>query len=376
MNEGTNNTDIIRSCRGAAMTETALLCFFIYVPVLMMVIVWGDMTLDKERAHIAASYMAFKSESVDEDSLRDNFFPFADGSSDPTGSVRRVSMDPAEDDRAAEGPEFTLPSSRTGDYSGSSPEFDLQYKLYSLAIGDAHVTQEMQKGSGGGMEFVNEVERIQNDVTRYLTENDIVPMEAPEEGMMTIGEGSAEDDVVIETGFDSRAYTEYVSTLVRIMNGEWGGMGETMPRMESMAALETTFQSPFLSELEREESAPARGQESEQYAGSGPFPRVGGQPGFRMQFGQPESLEKDDDSFHTGYTYLRNPDARPDADAPWEYVGGLSSELFEYSDTGARLVDMGQETSLSSERKETGDDGIDDMRYLEAGDPRPSEWRE
>ncbi|MFW6280026.1 MAG: hypothetical protein ACOC2T_03280 [Planctomycetota bacterium] len=63
----------INNRRGAAMVETALLCFFIYVPVLMMVIVWGDMTLDKQRAHMSAAYRAFKGEEADEDEVRQVF---------------------------------------------------------------------------------------------------------------------------------------------------------------------------------------------------------------------------------------------------------------------------------------------------------------
>ncbi|MDP6439981.1 MAG: hypothetical protein QGH74_10130, partial [Candidatus Brocadiia bacterium] len=72
--------------RGAAMTETALLCLFVYAPVLMMVIIWGDMSLDKERAHVAAAYMAFATEPLGDADLVEQFFPTATGASDATRS--------------------------------------------------------------------------------------------------------------------------------------------------------------------------------------------------------------------------------------------------------------------------------------------------
>ncbi len=378
MSKTANRTGFVHSRCGAAMTETALLCFFIYVPVLMMVIVWGDMTLDKERAHIAASYMAFRSESVDESSLRSKFFPFADGSADPTGSVRRVMMNPGEDDRAAEGPEFTLPSTSAGDYSDDPPDFDLQYKLFSIAVPNTHVTKKLTT-QGGSMGWQYQVHFDDNEITSYLRKRDedlpveqIIALEMPDSVGGTVG---SQPNFEFDTAAESRAYTEYVRVLTDVFNGQWGAMDDTMPRLESMASLETTFQSPFLSELEREESAPSRGRESEQYAGSGPLPKVGGQPGFRMEFGPDEDVDKeaesgDDDSFETGYSYLRNPDAQPNADRPWEYVGALSDDiLFAYPETGARLKDMGRTSPLSTERHETGDD---DMSYLETGDPRPS----
>ena len=363
---------LVSGRRGAAMTETALLCFFIYVPVLMMVIVWGDMTLDKERAHAAAAYMAFREESVDTAALRNQFFPGSGGGADPTGSVRTVEMDPSEDDRAEPGPEFELPGSQSGDYSGEPPEFDLQYKLYSLAVGNAHVTRELQPLPDGGIGFVSRVERIRTDVSDYLIEHGIVRFSGWDEAEVAqeLGEAGPDDMLQIDTGFSSRDYTEYVRTLTDVFNGQWGVMDNTMPRRESMAALETTFRSPFLWELERQETSPARGRSEEPYLASGPLPRVGGEPGFRMRFGPGEERELADDSFETGYTYLRNSDARPDADQVWEDVHAVSPDLFDYPATGVRMADMGNHTPLTTERTAVGEA---DMVFLNAGDPRPTE---
>jgi hypothetical protein len=282
-------------------------------------------------------------------------------------------MNPGEDDRAAEGPEFTLPSTPAGDYSGDPPDFDLQYKLFSIAVPNTHVTKKLTT-QGGSMGWEYQVHFDDNAITKYLRENDIVTLEMPGSVGGTVG---SQPDFEFDTAAESRAYTEYVRVLTDVFNGQWGAMDDTMPRMESMASLETTFQSPFLSELEREESAPSRERESEQYAGSGPLPRIGGQPGFRMEFGPDKDVDKEaengneDDSFETGYAYLRNPDARPNADRPWEYVGALSDDgLFAYPETGARLKDMGRTSPLSTERNESGEDH---MSYLESGDPRPNE---
>ena len=348
--------------RGAAMTETALLCFFIYVPVLMMVIVWGDMSLDKERAHVATAYMAFREDTVDENDLVDRFFPFAGGQSDPTGSVRTVEMNPAEDDRTESGPEFDLPRSG-GDYRpDEAPEFDLQYKLFNLAMGHVHVTRSLE-AVGGGVEFVEQIHREQTDVSRYLSENGIVPFDQDAIPSDLTGGGG-------NTPVDFRSYTEYVRSLTDVFNGEWEVTGDRMPRRESLAFLETTFRSPFLWELEREETGARRQRRQEDYVGGRRLPRIDGEPGFRMRFGPGEERELGDDSFRTGYTYLRDSEVRPSADHLWEDVGELSSELFEYPETDARLAEMGSTPSMSAERDAMGESH---MRYLTPGDPRPVE---
>jgi hypothetical protein len=92
-----------------------------------------------------------------------------------------------------------------------------------------------------------------------------------------------------------------------------------------------------------------------------------------MRFGPGEERELADDSFQTGYTYLRNTDARPNADALWEDVHGVSPDLFEYSNTGVSMADMGRTPSVSAERNALGQDH---MRYLTPGDPRPVEEEE
>ena len=186
-----------RSRRGAAMTETALLCLFIYAPLLMMVIVWGDMALDKERAHAAASYMAFSPERVDDSTLAAMFFPTATGVSDATLSVRSVA---AEADELVEGPLYTLPRSGS-DYNGAPPPFDLQYKLYSLAVGKVQVTHELQPFPDGTVGFVAQWRRIQDDVSRYLVQNDIVRLGPLFAGPVEVPAG---ETLPIETGTVSR----------------------------------------------------------------------------------------------------------------------------------------------------------------------------
>jgi hypothetical protein len=350
------------------MTETALLCFFIYVPVLMMVIVWGDMSLDKERAHVAAGYMAFREDGIDPDELQDRFFPFAGGQPDPTGSVRTVEMNPGEDDLAIPGPEFELPGAG-GDYSPEdAPEFDLQYKLFNLAMGHVRVTRSLE-AVDGGVEFMEDVHREQTDVSRYLSENGIVPFD--QDAIPTdLPGGPVGAPRDLETGVDSREYTEYVRSLTDVFNGDWEVTGNRMPRRESAAFLETTFRSPFLWELEREETGAGRNRAQEAYVGGRQLPRVGGEPGFRMRFGPGEERELGDDSFRTGYTYLRNSEVRPSADNLWEDVGELSEDLFNHPETDARLVDMGRTPSMSAERDAMGESH---MLYLTPGDPRPVE---
>ncbi|MFW5923873.1 MAG: hypothetical protein ACOCSQ_05780, partial [Planctomycetota bacterium] len=273
----------INNRRGAAMVETALLCFFIYVPVLMMVIVWGDMTLDKQRAHMSAAYRAFKGEETDEDEVRQVFFPGATGRADATGAVRSMDMDPLNQPHLRRGPEYTLPSNRTGDYSSSQePDFDIQYKLYSMALGHVAVTRELQTRPDGSIGVVFEVQQEGNKVSKSLVDEGIVDINLDD--LEVDSAGGSGGGLEIEMPGDPRNYTDYAVMLKRILNGEWGAMGNALSRRESVVALNTRFNSPFLTELERE-STLADSPEEADYVGGEPLPRVGGQPGFEMQFG-------------------------------------------------------------------------------------------
>ncbi len=339
------------------MTETALLCFFLYVPTLMMVIIWGDMTLDKERAHAASSYMTLRNEPIDDAVLVGQFFPTATGASDATRSVRSVAV---EADDLAPGPTYTLPVP-SGDYEGQPPPFDLQYKLYSLAAGEVHVTFELQAMPDGTMQFVGHWRRIEDEVARYLRLNQIVNVGQFPEGTIDLPAGQVLD---LETEADSRHYTHYVDTLTDLFNGRWdasgtwagGTMGNAPPTLESRAGLRTRFTSPFLWELERERfRGPAREQDYLDLR----LPRLQGEPGFEMHFGATD-LVPQDDSFKGGYAYLDNPDARPNADRLRNDLYELSSAIFEHQ--GQAIHEMAD--PLSSER------GEGDLRFLTPGDPR------
>lgn len=351
------------SRRGTAMTETALLCFFIYAPVLMMIIIWGDMTLDKERALVAASYMAFSTQPLDDADLVERFFPTATGMSDGTQSIRSVSV---EDDTAIDGPVFTLPSSRTGDYSaaGEPPEFDLQYKLYSLAVGRVHITYNLQAMPNGTVGFMATAQRIQNEAGQYLSREGIVQLADIPTNLGTFAAGQMLD---LETDADSMAYTYYVATLTDLFNGRWnasgvsagGVMGNTAPSLESRVGIRTRFTSPFLWDLEREASLGASGEDH--YVDL-KLARVGGEPGFEMHFGS-RDLVSEDDSFRTGYTYLRNPQTQIDASRLRNDFYELSDQIFEYN--GQKIHEM--DDPLSREK------GGDHLLFLSPGDPRPSQ---
>jgi len=343
--------------QGAAMTETALLCFFLYVPMLMMVIIWGDMTLDKERAHAASSYMAFSREAIDDDMLVDEFFPTATGASDATRSVRTVAV---EADDAAPGPTYTLPVP-SGDYEGDPPPFDLQYKLYSLAAGEVHVTFELQAMPDGTMQFVGHWRRIEDEVAKYLRVNQIVKVGQFPEGTIELPVG---EELDLETGGNSTEHTYYVDALTDVFNGRWdaggtwagGTMGYAPPTMESRAGLRTRFTSPFLWELERERF---RGPAKEADYIDLNLPRVGGEPGFEMHFGATD-LVPQDDSFKGGYTYLGNPDAKPSGERLRCDLYELSRTIFEHE--GQAIHEMPD--PLSSER------GEGHTRFLTPGPPR------
>jgi hypothetical protein len=347
--------------RGAAIVETAILCLFLYAPILMMVIIWGDMNLDKERAHAATSYMAFAGRPLDNASLVEQFFPDAMGLSDATLSVRSVAVE-ADDEN--EGPFYSLLSGAS-DYGGRPPEFDLQYKLYSLAAGEVHVTYELQAMPDGTVGFVAQINRIEDEVARYLTQkgrysaDPIVNIGPVPGGSFTVPVG---EELNIETGGASTVYTPYVETLTDIFNGRWdaggervgGIIGNAAPTMESRAGIRTLFKSPFLLELEQ----PLRGGRAD-VSESLNLPRVAGEPAFEMHFGATQFVPEDD-SFRGGYTYLRNPMARLDAERLRSDLYELSPRVFNYQ--GHKIYEMVE--PLSSER------GEQDRRFLEPGDAR------
>jgi hypothetical protein len=336
------------------MIETAFLCLFVYAPVMMMVIIWGDMSLDKERAHVAAAYMAFARQPMTDAELVDQFFPGATGERDATHSVRNVAV---LQDETADGPVYTLPQS--SDYPGGEPPpHDLQYRLYSLGVGELHVLIEIQFLPDGRPAFVARVEHDDDDVSRYLTQNEIVNVGGwPTDPIVQpIDDG----DIRIDTDANAGEYTYYVKTLTDLFNGEWnagafpagGAIGNAAPTMESTVALRTRFQSPFLSDLERSDFGVHEGPDLN-------LPRIGGEPGFEMQFG-PDDSGTDDDSFRTGYTYVRNSAAQLD-------LVRLRTDLYELSDVifdrdGRQIHQMPQPLS--------GEAGPEHTAFLTPGDPR------
>ncbi|MDP6107151.1 MAG: hypothetical protein QGI33_01805 [Candidatus Brocadiia bacterium] len=334
--------------RGAAMTETALLCLFLYAPVLMMVIIWGDMSLDKERAHVAAAYMAFATEPLGDADLMKQFFPTATSASDATRSVRSVAV---EVDEAVEGPLYTLPDSYSDYPGGWVPPHDLQYRLYGLAFGEWRILWELQPMPDGTLEMVPRMQRSADEVATYLNDNDIVNV-----GALPYDPAEATDTPAI-----SSDYTHYVEALTDMFNGPWAAGGgvpgraipNAAPTLESQAGLRTRFLSPFLWELEREPLG--RGEPDLD------LPREGGAPGFEMHFGASASTP-DDDSFKTGYTYLRNPAAGMSSDADISLLGHLYSLSYRMFDrNGLQVYNM--PVPLSIERG--------DADVLKPGDFRP-----
>jgi len=341
--------------RGIAMTETALLCFFLYVPVLMMVIIWGDMTLDKTRAHIAAAYVAFSGREPDTSELQNVFFPGADDREDGLGAIRSARV---EDSRLTAGPRYELPHTRTGDYSVEHPpDYDLQYRLYSMAMGHMWVTPRVDV-FGGEVNMRYRIHQTRSSMARYLSANRIVSIGS----LPRTIDAEAGETVEIDTGVDSRAYTAYVEVLTNMLND--GLTGGPMPRGESEVVWSTRLRSPFFRELEREYDRPGR---------AGGLIGDGLPDFFEMQFGPPDLLRdpwRDDDSFHTGYAYLRN---APLPAYGYHLLGDLgrigddgvlpeTREMFRKTVEG-RDINPGNMPMAHSEFE-------DHTMFLEPGDPR------
>ncbi len=350
--------NFVRENGGLAMTETALLCFFLYVPVLMMVIIWGDMTLDKTRAHVAAAYSAFSGTAADTPQIQEVFFPGADGREDGLGQRRSAFV---EDIELSAGPEFRLPETRAGDYSTEHvPEHDLQYRLYSMAMGHMRVTTHTVF-DGGEVGLEHQIHQSRSQMARYLSEQGIVRIGS----LPSTIRADPGEDVDIDTGADSRAYTRYVEVLTKMLNDAL--TGGTMPRGESTAVLNTRMRSPFFRELEREEDLVG-----------GPRDLIGdGLPlFFEMQFGPPDQLLspwREDESFHTGYAYLRNEPLRGYGGRPLlENLGNIgagavltgSREMFSETVEGRDINPGNMPVALSESQ------GPDHIRFQQPGDPR------
>jgi len=342
--------------KGTAMTETALLCFFLYVPILMMVIVWGDLTLDKERAQAAAAYMAFAPASIEDQTLREEFFPGATGAPDATLSRRAAGV---LTDRISPPPPYTTVGPNALD-----PEMDVQAALFSMAIGEISSSLDWVQSPSGGWELTPVVRTWRDETARYLIENEIVAgFELPRELYVEPGEPAE-----LSTGTSAaRSPTEYALTVTRALNGRWarfaGGLTpDSSPLYLSEAGLWTSYRSPYLSELARY----SYGEESYRFD----VPTVGGQPGVLMKFGR-YGQEPLDSTFKTGYTYLFNPNALRPAEDVRRSLRSLSEDLFsfEQSDETAWMDEMETPVGTWGEMPEEQFP----TRFLQPGDPRGDE---
>jgi len=332
-------------CRsGVAMTETALLCFYVYVPILLMVIVWGDISLDKEQAHIAGAYMGFSSPSIQEAELAGLFFPGATGRSDATLSVRQVGV--LRDDLYG-APDYTAMGPGAPD-----PEMDVQAKLFGMAVGEIWSSVGSRFGPGGEWEMTATLRRRMDEAARYLLQNEIV------------GSFSLPDEIEIPVGGSFRWSTgsgaasnptDYALAATRILNGYWEGgrvaAGKDAPFWRSEAGLWTHFNSPYLQELARYTDG-RRAREMD--IGSAP-----GQSGIRMQFGR-FSGEPKDDTFLTGYAYIFNRGVLA-YDPPRLMLCDASTELFGRGDGAMESMSI----PFSDENTRE-----DDRVYHVPGDPR------
>jgi hypothetical protein len=344
-----------RERSGVALVETAILCLFLYVPVLMMVIVWGDLTLDKERSHAAGAYMAFSTNRIEENELVENFFPGMTGVSDPTHSIRNVHLLRDDIDRLR----YTLPGSRQGDYSGTAAEheYDLQYKLFSLGIGEFHMRHELVTTPDGRLEFVSRWEHSDDYISRYLTTNGIVNPGLPP---ATEGNILPAQTASIDTWADSQAYTAYVETLNELFNGALSDYSD--PAFISISSFETQFRSPYLTRL----------KESNDEYGIGDIEQLLLPEIITMRF-SPRSASgshPEDSSFWTGFTYLGNRDARLVKAENVRQMLHQVTQSGRFIETKTMFIDEGQPGTRIGDMPPAFSGNMEsDSVYLTPGDP-------
>ena len=327
--------DLAEGVRGTAMTETALLCFFIYAPLLMMVIVWGDLTLDKEQAHVAAHYMTFSPQRIEQDVLADRFFPGATGQSDSAHSVRKVEV--LRDDLSA-APQYTVVGT-----SAVNQEMDIQAKLFRMALGEMTSTLEWVSGPGGSWELVPVLRTQTDQVARYLLNNGIVrQFDLPAQIIAELGQA-----VSLATGAGAASRpTEYALAVTDILNGEWYPGAHALHLSE--AGIRTRFRSDYLGEL----GSYSYGERQYDFD----LPADQGRPGVSMEFGR-HGGEPRDSTFRTGFSYLLNPDGLPgrpgvpDAGSVPEDLQQLSEDLFTFQGGQGvlRMEELAQELPVMTE---------------------------
>jgi len=327
---------------GSALTETALLCFFIYAPVLMMVLILGDVSLERGRAQMAAAYMAWSPDSIPADKLRSNFFPDSDRELG-TGSLYSIQ---SAVDGTSDAPGYFAATP-----SGDNHDRNIWAKLQLLAVGEWSSGLQWQQVNGQ-WELVTVVHRSMDSDARWLVQNEVVAQVNLPSDFSGLSEG--ENIPFAWSGPTTRGVA-----VTSLLNHRFSA-GSPSPLRESDVELEIWHTSVFFDELDRYSFG------EEQYDFD--LPEEGGKTGIMLRLGS-GGADGDGRSAETGKTWLFNPDAKPSGSQVRANLYDLSPELFSYQLPGGFYITMrDMQLPLS-----TIGNAPEDQRpfpFVQPGDPR------
>lgn len=330
--------------RGSAMTETALLCFFIYAPILMMTLILGDVTLERQQAQIAAAYLAWTPESVSTDQLRAKFF--ADSGRELGTRSTYTVEDSTDEEQSAPNYVAQMPQ------GGGSLE-NVWQKLVVMAYGEGFSHLQWDT-TGPTPQLVSVVDFRADSDAQYLTDNQIVVLPG---GRQTRFVGVPEGANV---AFNWSPPSQRALAATALLNHEWS-LNAPSPLIEPRADVELWHTSVFFDDLNRYS-----------YAGRTydfDLPKSGdGKTGIRMKPGTPVDGEKGGRDL-VGRVWLFNPLSKPSAANVREQIYQISPDLFAKQTAGGVYItirDMVRPLSTAGDTPDAQRPFI----FVQPGDPR------
>lgn len=343
MKTDTKRTRLIADEGGSAMTETALLCFFIYGPILMMVLILGDVTLERQQAQIASAYMAWSPEDVSSDKVKSMFFADADAQA-ATGSTYVVT---AASDTTEDAPAYVA-SSPTGE-----DDKNIWVKLQLLAVGEWWSEMQWQVVDGSPR-LTPVVHRTMDSDARYLIQNLIVPDSQLDTNFTGLTEGQ-------NIAFNWGNPTERALAVTSLLNHDFSSDGTPpSPLRESRVQLGLWHTSVFFDELDSYKFG------DKQYDLD--LPRSDGQVGLKLKF---ESVPEEGGgpSMQVGKVWLFNPECKPSGTDVRVQFYDLAPDLFSYNTGDGVYITMASMLTPASTLGDSPDDQ-QPFRFVQPGDPR------
>ena len=325
--------------RGNAMIETAILAAFVYTPLFLVVIVFGEFGLAKTGAQVAGLHAAWRPETITSSDAEYAYIPPVIGAASTTFEFRDMGTKAA--------PEFTNLGPDAADTSR-----DVQAMLFAMAIGELHSKLVWEGG-----ELVPKVTQSGDSVSRYLISPRWID---PDEGIREPGlirffevlipdQVAQGQELAITDPAAASQPTPFVLAITRLLNGPAHTPESWM--LEPEVAIDFTYRTWLVRSLDRDiltgeggklegvfYDAPAQGGAGAQGPAENRFD-------LSLRFstegetvGDEERTE--DPVFGIAPGFIRNPGVNRVSDNVRHQLQGLSPALFTLA-TGQSLTGIG-----------------------------------